>query len=136
MPPLCIRGRRIVKKLEYRILQIPANANTKYRIPNGQIANTEYQILACITIYEFLKNMYNLIKTSIRYSVFAIRLFGIRYLVFAFVGIRSIRYSSFFTIRRPLNAYEVVTVDPSDGRSEMTPKRLPRSTRLCFPSKG
>ena len=44
-----------------------------------------------------------MIKTSIRYSVFAIRLFGIRYSVFAFVSIRSIRYSSFFTIRRPLN---------------------------------
>ena len=43
-----------------------------------------------------------MIQASIQYSVFAIRLFGIRYLVFAFVGIRSIRYTSFFTIRRPL----------------------------------
>ena len=43
-----------------------------------------------------------MIQASIRYSVFAIRLFGIRYLVFEFADIRSIRYSSFFTIRRPL----------------------------------
>ena len=35
--------------------------------------------------------------------LFGIRLFGIRYLVFVFAGIRSIRYSSFFTIRRPLD---------------------------------
>ena len=43
-----------------------------------------------------------MIQASIRYSVFAIRLFGIRYLVFEFADIHSIRYSSFFTIRRPL----------------------------------
>ena len=43
-----------------------------------------------------------MIQASIRYSVFAIRLFGIRYLVFEFADIRNIRYSSFFTIRRPL----------------------------------
>ena len=45
-----------------------------------------------------------MIQASIRYSVFAIRLFGIRYLVFEFADIRSIRYSSFFTIRRPLKS--------------------------------
>ena len=39
------RGRRIVKKDEYRILRISANTNTEYRIPNRRIANTEYQIL-------------------------------------------------------------------------------------------
>jgi len=39
------RGRRIVKKDEYRILRISVNTNTKYRIPNRRIANTEYQIL-------------------------------------------------------------------------------------------
>ena len=31
---LNIRGRRIVKKLEYQILRISANSNTEYQIPN------------------------------------------------------------------------------------------------------
>ena len=39
---------------------------------------------------------------SIWYSVFAIRLFGIRYSVFVFADIHNIRYSSFLTILRPL----------------------------------
>ena len=47
-----------------------------------------------------------MIQTSIYLfgiRLFGICLFGIRYLVFAFAGIRSIWYLSFFTIRRPLN---------------------------------
>ena len=66
LPP--IRGRRIVKKLEYRILRIPANANTKYRIPNRRIANTEYRILVCIKFYVFLKNS-ALISKYAKYSM-------------------------------------------------------------------
>ena len=42
------------------------------------------------------------IIASIRYSVFSIRLFAIRYSLFVFKDIRGIRYSCFFTILLPL----------------------------------
>ncbi len=51
-----------------------------------------------------------MIQASIQYSVFAICLFGIWYSVFEFADIRSIRYSSFFTIRRPLVVVLVIGV--------------------------
>ena len=60
-----------------------------------------------------------MIQASIRYSVFAIRLFGIRYLVFAFVGIRSIRYTSFFTIRRPLERTQPKSASEWDRKSRI-----------------
>ena len=63
-----IRGRRIVKKLVYRILRIPTNANTKYRIPNRRIANTEYRILVCIKYYVFFLNSALILKYA-KYSM-------------------------------------------------------------------
>ena len=69
--PSWTRGRQIVKKLEYRILRIPANANTKYRIPNRRIPNRQIpnrQILVCITFYKFSKDS-ALISKYVKYSM-------------------------------------------------------------------
>ena len=39
------------------VLRKSAKSNTEYQIPNRQIANTEYQILACITFYAFYTDL-------------------------------------------------------------------------------